>query len=297
MEEILREFVEYLEVERNYSWHTISNYEKDLSLFILYLNREGITKYRDVNYQIIRNYLVELHEQKYKNKSVTRHLSSLRTFFKYLMKENMIKENPMNFITNPKVEKKLPHFLYYHDMEELLEAAEGDSALEVRNACMLELLYSTGIRVSELVSIKLEHVSLSGKKIRVLGKGDKERIVLFGDVCKKKLERYLSFSRDSLLKHQKHSYLFVNHIGRPLTDRGVREIMNQIIHKKSLNMHVSPHMIRHTFATHMLNEGADLKTVQDLLGHENLETTGIYTHVSNEHLRRTYLQNHPRAKK
>lgn len=296
MEKGLEKFIEYLEVERHYSEYTILNYEHDLSAFIQYLKELGITHFKQIDYELLRSYLVELHYKNYKNKTVTRHMSSLRSFFHFLIKEKYISENPMLLISNPKAEKRLPRFLYYHDMEDLLKASEGDTPLAIRNVCLVELLYSTGIRVGELVSITLEQVHLSEKRLVVHGKGNKERIVLFGEVCKEKLEQYLKV-RNILLKQQKHSYLFVNHIGRPLTDRGVREIVNQIVHKNNLNLHVTPHMLRHTFATHMLTEGADLKTVQELLGHENLETTGIYTHVSNEHLRKTYLQNHPRAKR
>ncbi len=201
----------------------------------------------------------------------------------------------MTLITNPKTEKTLPKFLSYQDLEQLLTCSDTEEPLEIRNQLLLELLYSTGVRVSELISIQLTDIKQKEQKIYINGKGNKERIVLYGDLCKKKLERYLQI-RSNFTK-QSSSYLLLNNKGQPLTQQGIRYIIDQMIKKYALNIHVHPHMLRHTFATHLLNEGADLKTVQELLGHENLETTGIYTHVSNEQLRNSYLKYHPRAQK
>ena len=207
------------------------------------------------------------------------------------MMQNYIKENPMKLISNPKIPQKLPKYLNYNELEEILEIPNQSTFLGLRNALILELLYSTGVRVSELVNIKLSDIDLLNKKIIILGKGNKERIVLFGNKAYELIVKYLN-KRDTDCE-----YLFVNNNKNTLTDRGVRYIIDNIVKKSALKFKISPHTLRHTFATHLLNNGADLKSVQDLLGHESIATTGIYTHVSIEHLRKTYLDNHPRAKR
>ena len=197
----------------------------------------------------------------------------------------------MTLISNPKLDKKLPSYLNYSELETLLSIPNQNTFLGVRNALILELLYSTGVRVSELVNIKISDIDFNNKKIIVLGKGNKERMVLFGSITYDLLIKYLS------KRNSNCEYLLVNKNGLKLTDRGVRYIIDQIVKESSLKLKVSPHTLRHTFATHLLNNGAELKSVQELLGHESIATTGIYTHVSIEHLRKTYLDNHPRAKK
>ena len=221
----------------------------------------------------------------------------LSEFLKYidLLKENYIVKNPMTLISNPKQESKLPHFLYYNELETILNIPDKSTPLGQRDSVILELLYSTGIRVSELVNIKLKDINLSTRKIRILGKGNKERIVLYGEYLKNLLDIYLNDGREKLVKNNQE-YLVLNKNGSGLTTRGVRVIIDNILKKGEIDFHISPHVLRHTFATHMLDSGADLKSVQELLGHENLSTTQIYTHVSNERLRKVYLSTHPRAK-
>ena len=196
-----------------------------------------------------------------------------------------------------KKEKRLPKFLNYHDLETLLVLPDIKTPFGLRDALILELLYSSGMRVGELVKIRLKDVELSEDRIKVFGKGNKQRYVLFGELCKEKMLTYVKESRPQLLKNKKSDFLFLNHLGNPITEAGVRYTINQVLKKSGEKMKVTPHMLRHTFATHLLNAGADLKTVQELLGHENLSTTQIYTYVSNEQLRKTYLNAHPRAKK
>ena len=287
-------FLNYIKNIKNYSDYTVLNYSKDLSVFIDFLDNKNIN-WNQINYQKIRGFLLFLDTKKYSNKTIARHISTLRSFFKYLLKENIVIENPVVLISNPKKEKKLPTFLYYNEIDEIINFSNEQSPKTIRDLLLLEMLYSTGIRVSELVNIKLSDISLN--QIKVLGKGNIERLVYFGKPCKDKLDNYLDNSRNNLLKNKKSEYLYINHLGNKLTDRGVRSIIDEIILKSSLNQKISPHTLRHTFATHMLNEGADLKTVQELLGHKNISTTGIYTHISNEQLRNVYLKNHPRARK
>lgn len=288
------EFLKYIDLEKNYSNYTLINYKDDLSFYLDFLNKENIDVL-DSDYKVIRNYLSYMYNKKYTSKTISRHISSLRSFYKYMLKENYIVKNPMTLISNPKQESKLPHFLYYNELETILNIPDKSTPLGQRDSVILELLYSTGIRVSELVNIKLKDINLSTRKIRILGKGNKERIVLYGEYLKNLLDIYLNDGREKLVKNNQE-YLVLNKNGSGLTTRGVRVIIDNILKKGEIDFHISPHVLRHTFATHMLDSGADLKSVQELLGHENLSTTQIYTHVSNERLRKVYLSTHPRAK-
>ena len=206
----------------------------------------------------------------------------------------MIDNNPMALISNPKKETKLPVFLNYQDLDKLLNTPDLNTGVGQRDALILEMLYSTGIRVSELANLKLKDINFGEHKILILGKGNKERYVYYGTKCQKLLDKYLS---DGRTMYPASAYLFSNKHGNKLNERMIRMIVDECGRKAQLNVHVTPHVLRHTYATHMLNEGADLKSVGDLLGHENLSTTQIYTHVSNERLRKVYLSSHPRAKK
>ena len=285
----LDSFYKYLE-NKGYSENTISNYRKDLVLFIEFSKGK-----LNVDYNFVRSYLQFLYNKNYSNKSIARHISSLKSFYKYLTKNEFIKDNPCLLISNPKIEKKLPNYINYNDLEVLFSIPDKNDVLGLRNALILELLYSTGIRVSELVNIKLSDIDFSNNRILILGKGNKERYVLYGKVCSELLKDYLFKSRNKLNKN--NDYLLLNKFGNKITDRAIRMIIDDVVKKSSLKLNISPHTLRHTFATHLLNEGADLKIVQELLGHENISTTGIYTHVSNEHLRKVYLDAHPRARR
>jgi len=300
-------FLDYLKYEKNFSDHTIINYRIDLEEFYNYLNGKKINTI-DVNF--VREYLKELYNKKYSSSSISRKVSSLKSYFKYLEAENKIKTNPMTLISNPKKEKKLPNFLNYNDLEKLLNTPDKNTEEGIRDTLILEMLYSTGIRVSELVNIQIKNINTYEHKILVLGKGNKERYVYYGTKCQKgwgkvNKERYVYYGTkcqkilDDYLKIRKANtnYLLVNKHGNKLNERTVRKIIEETTKKAGINVHVTPHVLRHTYATHMLNEGADLKSVGDLLGHENLSTTQIYTHVSNERLRNVYLNSHPRAKK
>lgn len=285
----LTEYINYLRVNRNYSDYTLLNYENDIKEFFLFLNSEGLD-YLDITYQDLRGLLEDYKNKKYKSTSIRRKISSLKGFYKYLVRNNKININPFIYVTLPKKEKKLPKFLNTNEMDELFIPVDFDDFLSIRNRIIIELLYATGIRVSELVNIKLNDIT--DDSIKILGKGDKERIVFFNDVCKKYLDKYL-IKRNEI---SKCDYLIINHNGKNITTRMIRIIINDLIKQTSIMKHVSPHVIRHTFATHLLNNGCDLLTVQELLGHSSISTTGIYTHVSTEHIREVYYKTHPRSK-
>lgn len=292
MNKYLEEFYLYLE-GRSYSKNTIDSYKKDLSQFKDFCKDININK---IDYNFIRTYLSFLYNKKYSSKTINRHISSLKSFFKFLNKVNIIKNDPMTLVSGAKQSKRLPNYINYNDLETLFKIPDKSDVLGLRNALILELLYSLGVRVSELVNIKISDIDFSNKRILIKGKGSKERYVFYGKVCAELLDDYLNKSRSKLLK-ESNDYLLLNKYGNKITDRAIRMIIDDIVTKSSLKLKISPHTLRHTFATHLLNEGADLKMVQQLLGHSSISTTGIYTHVSNERLRKTYLDAHPRAKK
>lgn len=296
MRDKVLKFVEELKYEKNYSDLTVNGYLKDLDLFLEYLNENNIKKYDSVEYQDIRLYINYLYELKYSNKTISRHISALRSFFKYLKVNKLIKNNPMLLISNPKLEKRLPKYLNYEETEKLLNAFDNNNYIGLRNSLILEMLYSTGMRVSEITNIKLKDVSTLNKSIKITGKGNKERVVYFGSKCLNLLNLYLKNSY-SKLNINNSEYLLLSKTGKKINDREIRTIIDNATKIAGIKMKVSPHVLRHTFATHMLNEGADLRSVQELLGHENLSTTQIYTHLTNEKIRNTYLSAHPRARK
>ena len=277
----MNEFLIFLKDERNYSYKTILNYKMDLENFYNYINKK---KTKKIDFDFLQEYIENLSQKKYSTKSIQRHISSLKSYFKFLYNKNYINVNPAELLCLPKNEIKLPNYLTIIDLEKIYELD-----LSLRDKLIVELLYSTGIRLSELVNIKISDINFYDKTIKVLGKGNKERYVLFGSVCSKLLKEYIN--------NENRVYLLLNKNGNKLSERGVEYIIEKIF--KSVNVHakLTPHTLRHTFATHMLDNGCDLVTVQKLLGHSDLSTTSIYTHISNEHLRTTYLQTHPRARR
>ncbi len=292
----LKKYLDYLKYEKHYSSYTILNYQKDLLEYFDYLNRENLN-YLEVEYSDTRFYLSYLKEErKRKNVTINRKISSIRGFYKYLVNQEILSVNVFNLLKSPKKEKKLPRFFEYNELEQLFQIGDEKTPIGQRNVLILELLYATGIRVSELVSIKIEDINVQGRSIVILGKGKKERMVYFGEYANEALTRYLNDGY-KVLNKKNRSNLFLNHLGEVLTTRGVRYILDQQIKKTSLSKNISPHMIRHSFATHLLNEGCDLLTVQELLGHASLSTTQIYTHITNDRLKEVYYNNFPRAKK
>jgi len=290
----LKEFIKYLEIEKNTSEHTNLNYELDIKEFFSYCDEKKI-KYLNITYKEARSYIGYLYdEKKNKSTSISRKISSIRTFYKFLS-NNGYENYSFDLLKLPKKGKRLPKYFEYNELEELFDIPDKDTPLGQRNILILEMLYATGIRVSELVGIKLNDINKSSKTIKIHGKGDKERIVYYNKITEKRLNLYLNNGREKLNKNG-IDYLFINHIGGNLTTRGVELILNEIIKKTSLTKHITPHMLRHSFATHLLNEGCDLKSVQELLGHESLSATNVYTHITNDRIKEVYLKSHPRAK-
>ena len=291
IENAIKKFLEYIEKELNYTKITIIDYQNDLFLFANYI-KEKNTNYLNLNKNDIIEFLKFLDNKKYSNKSIARFLSTLRSFYSYLVEIKLLEENIFKRIRNPKLEKKLPDYLNIMEVENLLSEFKEDTKEDIRNKCLVELLYSTGIRVSEASNIKIEDIDINNMTIRVFGKGRKERITYFGLTLKETLEKYLKV-RKEFLKKGEINYLFINNIGGQLSRQSIENIFNNISKKLNTSHKISPHTLRHTYATHLLNNNADLRSVQELLGHENLSTTEIYTHVSNERLRQEYLKYHP----
>ena len=295
MEKIIEDFLSSLENECGFSKETSKTYESNLKIFAEFLNFKNL-KYLEITKNEIREYLKYLDSLKYKNSSIAGNLSTLRSFYSYLVSMGLLESNPFKRISNPKIEKKLPNFLNQFEINDLIEYYNLDEPLSIRNRLMLEILYATGLRVSELVSIEMKNVNFSEKSIKVFGKGSKERIVFFGEYASDALNIYLNKSRPILLAKKQSDYLFLNNKGDKITTRSVEMIIKKAIDNLAIKNKVTPHTIRHTFATHLLNNGADIKSVQELLGHESLSTTQIYTHVTSERLRSVYLKAHPHSK-
>ncbi len=283
----------YLDKELGYSKETIKNYNMDITSFLDFLITIKIN-YKCISKENIRSYLKYLDEKKLSNKTISRKLSSLRMYYEYLMLNNDIKINIFSSIRNPKVERKLPNYLNYEEIETILEKIDTSSIYGIRNKLILELIYATGVRLDELHNIKVDNIDINNKTIKVLGKGFKERYVYFGEYALNCLNNYLSNSRNNLLLDKSNNYLFLNKFGNKLSKSTIGKIVKTSTKELTVKHNISPHTLRHTFATHLLNNGADIKTVQELLGHESLGTTEIYTHVSNERIKEVYLKTHPR---
>ncbi len=295
IEDVISKYLEYVIKELNYSEETLKNYRNDLNNYCTFLKNKKIN-YLTINKEEIMAYLKYLDSLKYSNNTTSRHLSSLRSFYNYLVEIKMLKTNIYKRIRNPKVEKKLPNYLNIIEIENILESIEEKTKEDIRNKCLFEMLYSTGIRVSEASNIKIKDIDKGTLSIRIFGKGSKERIVYYGNLAEKILNKYLEVRNEFLIKGD-NDYLFLNKNGDKLSRSSMEYIINKIIDKSCVNHKISPHVLRHSFATHLLDNGADLRSVQELLGHENMNTTEIYTHVSNERLKAAYLKYHPNKKR
>ena len=291
----LDQFIRYVQLEKNFSLHTVREYTSDLEEFFAFLHAEGIQKITEVEYIHARLYVTKLYDEQKARTSISRKISSIRSFFRFLNREQNIDDAPFRSLYHPKKEERLPSFFYEEELKELFEKNEGDEPIQIRNMALLELLYATGMRVSECVSLELTDIDFHYNIVRVMGKGRKERIIPFGQYAHDALIRYIDRVRPTLMKKENHQKVFVNMRGGELTTRGVRYILSEMIDNASMHTKIYPHMLRHTFATHLLNNGADMRTVQELLGHANLSSTQIYTHVTKEALRKTYMNSHPRA--
>ncbi|MFP4472437.1 MAG: tyrosine recombinase XerC [Candidatus Omnitrophota bacterium] len=287
MNRYIDKFLSYLEIEKNYSRHTIVNYAVDLNEFVDFTGED--TPLKSIRYYHFRRFLAHLRTHRHKPRTLARKLSSLRSFFKFLHREGLIDKNPAQLLMTPKLDKPLPKFLSEQDMTALLASPPEHTEAGKRDRAIMETLYSTGIRVSELVGLNVEHIDVISNIVKVEGKGKKERMVPIGDQALQAIRKYLNSRSGS------SRALFLNRSGGRLTDRSVRNILNKHILKASVLTQISPHTLRHSFATHMLDHGADLRSVQELLGHANLSTTQIYTHVTTDRLKKIYDQAHPRA--
>jgi len=298
LQEELERFIFYLKIERNASRHTINNYRADIEAFFAFAGPlcGGEVLITTVTPIFIRGYLAELKDKAYARRTIARRIAALRSFFRHMCRENIITENPFGLIHTPKLEKKLPVFLDTIEVESLLQLPDT-SPLGRRDAAILELLYASGLRVSELVNLHLPDFDYDNRLVLVYGKGSKERIVPMGRTAAQTICDYISYTRTALVAktQESHQFIFVNSKGGPLTDRSVRRILDKYVCQMASNKNISPHTLRHTFATHLLNNGADLRSVQELLGHVNLSTTQLYTHVTKERLKAVYKNAHPRA--
>jgi integrase/recombinase XerC len=297
---MIEKYKSYLKNEKNYSPYTILNYINDINEFDNYVNLNKFGDLLHVNPNIARYYIAYLNQKGFSSRSIARKLCSLRSFYRFLMREGETEVNVFGEITAPKLERTLPHFLYLEEIESLFSSINTNNVIGKRDYALLELLYGTGMRVSEFCNLKLGDIDFYNNNLIVMGKGSKERYLPISDNIKNTLIDYLEYSRNHLLAKNKNGntdYLFLNYKGTPLTPRGVRVILNNLTEKTAEHLKISPHMLRHSFATHLLDNGADLRSVQELLGHVNLSTTQIYTHVSKEKLKSAYMDFFPRAKR
>ncbi|MFA5088715.1 MAG: tyrosine recombinase XerC [Candidatus Omnitrophota bacterium] len=286
MNRYIDKFLSYLEIEKNYSPHTILNYKIDLEGFTASASDTPVEK---IDYFHLRKYLSQLKLKHFRPRTLARKVSTLRSFFRFLQREGYIKDNPATLLVTPKIDKSLPHFLTENEMVKLLETPGSQTVSDLRDRAIMETLYSSGLRVSELVGLNVEDIDFISNIVKVRGKGKKERIVPIGDMALRYIREY------SQLRKKQTNTLFLNKNGTRISDRSIRKIINKHIAKMSSQLKVSPHSLRHSFATHLLNRGADLRAVQELLGHANLSTTQIYTHVTTERLKNVYAKAHPRA--
>jgi integrase/recombinase XerC len=295
MQEVFNKYINYLEAEKNVSPYTVRNYTTDLLDFFQFLGTKGIGSLKEVDRHVVRDYLSYLMGLGLVKASIARKLSAIRSFYRYLLREEMVSTSPVATTSSPKLDKRLPSFLTNEEIERLLQAPDLSTPQGQRDRALMELLYASGLRVSELVNLSLKQVDLDHREIRVWGKGAKERIVLMGKPAAEALSAYLSQGRPKLLGEKKVHALFLNRYGERLTERSVQKILRDYANNVGIGKGVHPHMLRHTFATHLLDGGADLRVVQELLGHANLSSTQIYTHVTKSQAKKIYLSAHPLA--
>ncbi len=301
LENLVDEFLTYLRVGNHYSAHTLDSYGLDLRQFLQFLEEERVNRPEAVDHLLLRKYLTHLKETALAKSSIARKVACLRTFFKFLCKQGYLQENPVQGVSSPRREKRLPEFMYPDEINALLEMPDLSSGLGIRDQTILEILYSSGLRLQEVVNLKMADLDLSRGYLRVFGKGSKERMVPLGEVACRILLRYLNEVRPELLKNNNREMAFQNNVflnykGTRLSGRSIQRLVLKYLKKLViLKRNITPHTFRHTFATHLLENGADLRVVQELLGHVDISTTQIYTHVTKERIRSVYLKSHPRA--
>ena len=295
VQEAKKKFLVYLQWQRQYSNLTITSYEYEIAHYIDFIRKINKT-YQEITYRDLRQYMTHLYESQLSKRSINHKISVLRSFYTYLVGQEIVKDNPFLLIDSLKVEKRNPDFLFVDEMAALLDSIAMDTDLGMRNKAMLELMYASGLRCGETVQLQIEDLDFFKQMILVHGKGNKDRWVPFHDYAKELLEQYISISRPALMQRvvDSHTYVFVNQRGNPLTNRGIENIVDRVMRAYDPTRNIHPHTFRHSFATHLLQAGADLRSVQELLGHASLSTTQIYTHITNHHLQEIYKQVHPR---
>lgn len=296
MKEDLEEYIRYLQIERGLADNTIESYKRDLNQYLVYLEKNELRDWMKIDRYTILSFMQELKETKKSSATVIRMVSSLRKFHQYLKQEQRSSVDPMLHIDTPKKAQHLPKVLSMTEVEKLIETPNTNEILGLRDRAILEVMYATGLRVTELTELKMDDLHLSLGLIQTIGKGDKERIIPIGDLAIKWIENYLKYSRNKLEKPSKRSpYLFLNHHGRKLTRQGIWKNLGALVKKAGIEKEVTPHTLRHSFATHLLENGADLRVVQELLGHSDISTTQIYTHITKQRMAKVYKTYHPRA--
>jgi tyrosine recombinase XerC len=294
--DLVDSFIAHLQIEKNCSANTITAYSNDILQFVHYLNKvEHVHNLDEIDRYLFRRYLACLQNQGKERATISRKLSALKSFFKYLFRQAKIEANPAELVSSPKKKEALIKFLYYEDILLLLNGPDLKTALGIRDRAMIEVLYGSGLRVGELIALDIADISLHLGIIKVTGKGNKERLVPIGQWAQIALKNYLEKSWPALNKTKETKPLFINSKGERLTDRGIRYILDKYVELVAVETKISPHILRHSFATHLLEGGADLRAVQELLGHESLSTTQNYTHVTKQRLKQIYNATHPRA--
>jgi tyrosine recombinase XerC len=300
-QEIFNRYINYLEAEKNASKYTVRNYKTDLlgsknvKGFFAFMDDKGITSLDKADRHFMRDYMGYLMDRGLVKASIARRVSAIRSFYRYLVREEILQFSPVQETSSPKLDRRLPEFLTADEITKLLECPNISTPIGQRDRAFLELLYASGLRVSELAGLELNRIDMDSREIRVIGKGSKERVVLIGDPAANAITAYLNDGRSKLKGRKKTNAVFLNYQGGRLTERSVQELLEAYASKSGIGKKVHPHMLRHTFATHMLDGGADLRVVQELLGHASLSTTQIYTHVSQSHARKVYMASHPLA--
>lgn len=295
---IVNEYLDYLKFQKNYSSLTIESYQRDIDEFVVYFIKEGIEAFDEIKYQFLRGYLIYLHENELSPVTINHKLTSLRSFYRYLQKEEYVKDNPFLMVKSLKTQQKNPDVLFIDEMIELLDSIDVTTPLGRRNKAMLELMYASGLRCSEVVSLTIKQVDFKAQILLIHGKGNKDRYVPFHDYVAELLYDYIENDRKELMLVQRHEhdFVFVNKNGAKMTNRGIENIVNRVTQNYDPTKKIHPHTFRHSFATHLLQNGVDLRTVQELLGHENLSTTQVYTHITQQYLKDIYDETHPRNK-
>ena len=289
------QYFNYILVEKGLAQKTIESYSRDIVRFLVFLKERGTDAIGDVDAKVLLQYLIHLRNAGLAARSRARHLVTLRGFFKFLVQEKIIEQSPALLVELPKQGQKLPDVLSQSDVERLLKAPDRTVPAGVRDAAMIELLYAAGLRVSELLMLKLQDVNLEACFTRVFGKGSKERVIPFGSYARKSLDMYIQHARPHMLKSHASTFLFVARAGNPMSRQGFWKLLKRYALKAGISKNITPHTLRHSFASHLLEGGADLRTVQVMLGHVDISTTQIYTHVARKHLKEIHEKFHPRG--